>query len=62
MVDYIVQGLYCDGTITDEETHDEEETAIVRAISMLEDPTFEGDTVRVITSDGELVWSPWRRA
>lgn len=54
--EYIIQGLYSDGTTIAEE--DEAETAAEaksRAFDMLHSPTFEGSSVRVITRDGENV-------
>jgi hypothetical protein len=32
-------------------------TSVAAAKKLLRDPTFEGDSVRVITRDGELVWN-----
>lgn len=63
--DYVVRGAYSDGTIVGglgggggmSIGYDDEEVAIREAKKMLRDPTFEGDNVRVITRDGELVWS-----
>lgn len=52
---YVVQELWSDGTIvveTDEETESE---ARATAQKMFDDPTREGDSVRIITIDGELV-------
>lgn len=54
--DYIVQGAYSDGRISDTFGYDDEEVAVREAKKLLHDPTFEGDNVRVITRDGELVW------
>ena len=53
---YVVQGAYTDGTRTDEWNVDDEQQAIAEAKTLLRDPIFEGDTVRVITIDGELVF------
>ena len=53
---FYVQGAYSDGTISHEQTVEDEETSLRRASSLMTDPCFEGDFVRVITNDGELVW------
>ncbi len=69
---YIVQGCWSDDRIiceweVDNPTLEEQpfdafnpdvwqEKAIKEARIFLHDPTFEGDYVRVITGDGELVW------
>jgi hypothetical protein len=63
--DYVVQGMYSDGTIVgglgggggETFSLNDEQAAIREAKKLLRDPTFEGDVVRVITRDGELVWS-----
>jgi hypothetical protein len=63
--DYIVQGAYSDGTIVgglgggggETFSLNDEKAAISAAKKLLKDPTFEGDNTRVITRDGELVWS-----
>lgn len=55
MIDYIVQGVLS-GIILHEETHSEEAVALARAVALADDATFEGTDVRVITSDGELVF------
>lgn len=54
---YIVQGLYNGGTIAEEFGFDDEDTARTEAWKLSKSPYFEGDYVRVITRDGELVWS-----
>lgn len=53
---YVIQGLWSDNGLVCEENEDVEEVAISKAKRLLADPTFEGESVRVITSDGELVW------
>ena len=63
--DYVVQGMWSDGTIVgglgggggESFSLDDEKAAVSAAKKLLRDPTFEGDSVRVITRDGELVWS-----
>lgn len=55
--DYVVQGTWSDDRISESFGLDDEEAAITAAKKLLRDPTFEGDSVRVITRDGELVWS-----
>jgi hypothetical protein len=56
---YIIQGLYngpeAYGT-SDDFGFDDEETALKEAKKLLRKPWFEGDYVRIITRDGELVW------
>lgn len=54
--DYVVQGLYFDSTLSREDGSDNEDEAVTIAKTMVKDPTFEGDYVRIITRDGELVW------
>lgn len=53
---YIIQGLMSKSFITEEFSVDDETQACLLAKGMLASPTFEGDSVRVITRDGELVW------
>jgi len=53
---YIIQGLWVGGIICDEFSMAEELSAVLAAKGLLQSNTFEGDSVRVITSDGELVW------
>lgn len=55
--DYIVQGAWGDDRISESFSMNDEEAAVAAAKKLLRDPTFEGDSVRVITRDGELVWS-----
>lgn len=55
--EYIIQGLYDDGMLTgDEFGFDDEETTLREAKKLASSAHFEGDRVRVITRDGELVW------
>lgn len=61
---YVVQGMYGDGRIVVEFGYDDEEKAIYEAEKLLKirrSHWFEGDRVRVITRDGELVWDSCRR-
>jgi len=53
---YIVQGAYNNGRVTTEIHFDDEEEAVREAKRLLRSNYFEGDNVRVITVDGELVW------
>ena len=56
---YIIQGLYNgpDAYASGNSFgYEEEDVAIAEAKKLARDPTFEGDYVRVITRDGELVW------
>jgi len=53
--DYVVQGCYSDSTICESTGSDSEAEASRMARDMFRDPCFEGDYVRVITRDGELV-------
>lgn len=53
---YVVQGLWSDSRIACEDGDDDEAKARTKAARMLKDPTFEGDYVRIITRDGDLVW------
>lgn len=58
--DYVVQGMYSDGTICVEFGFDDEAKAVSEARKLLKvhgSTWFEGDRVRVITRDGELVYS-----
>jgi len=55
--DYVVQGAWSDGRISETFSLNDEKAAVSAAQKLLRDPTFEGDNVRVITRDGELVWS-----
>lgn len=56
--EYVIQGYYADSGMStrDEFGYDDEETALREAKKMLRSSLFEGDHVRVITRDGELVW------
>ena len=54
--DYIIQGIMSGILICHEESVAEENKARVIADKLLKDPTFEGNSVRIITRDGELVW------
>jgi len=53
--DYVVQGLWS-GRIVTEFSLDDEAEARREALALLRSPTFEGDSVRVITRDGDPVW------
>jgi hypothetical protein len=58
--EYIIQGLYSDGTTGGgfaEFGFDDEAVAVAEAKKIARSNWFEGDYVRVITRDGELVWS-----
>lgn len=54
--EYVVQGLYKGGVISDSFGYDDEDTARSEAWKLFKSPYFEGDYVRIITRDGELVW------
>lgn len=56
--DYVIQGYYSEsGMLTGGEYgYDSEKIAVAEAKKMSKSPYFEGDHVRVITRDGELVW------
>lgn len=54
--DYVIQGIYDNGTISDEYGYDDEDKAVREAEKLANSSLFEGDYVRVITRDGELVW------
>jgi hypothetical protein len=55
--DYVITGMYSDGSVTMEFGFDgDEKEAIAEARRWLRSSTFEGDSVRVITRDGELVF------
>lgn len=58
---YVIQGIMSDILICMELSVDEESKAIIVAKGLLNDPTFEGDSVRVITRDSELVWGPFTK-
>jgi len=54
---YIIQGLYNDSYGAGSSFgYDDEETAINEAKKLSRSPYFEGDYVRIITRDGDLVW------
>lgn len=56
---YRIQGMYSDGSFVpgwQDESEASEFAVIEAAKKMLNDLCFEGDSVRVITVDGELVW------
>lgn len=53
---YVVQGIKGGCSIECEFSLAEEDKALLAARGLLKDPTFEGDSVRVITRDGEMVW------
>jgi hypothetical protein len=55
---FVIQGLYDDGTLVSgyEYGYDDEDTAIREAEKLARSRDFEGDYVRVITRDGDLVW------
>jgi hypothetical protein len=60
--EYIIQGLYSNGMGAGESYgFDDEATAIADAKAMSRSNLFEGDYVRVITRDGELVWDSRRK-
>jgi hypothetical protein len=54
--EYVIQGAYRDGRITESFGFDDEDTARSEAWKLSKSPYFEGDYVRIITRDGELVW------
>lgn len=54
--EYVIQGAYSDGRITESFGFDDEDTARSEAWKLSKSPYFEGDHVRIITRDGELVW------
>lgn len=59
--DYCVQQLYSDGSFVgggeSEEWYDDEQEAVSKAKRIASSSSFEGDYTRVITRDGEAVWS-----
>jgi hypothetical protein len=55
--DYTVQGMYSDGRICIEMGFYDEAQAIAEAQILMKACWFEGDSVRVITRDCELVYS-----
>ncbi len=52
---FIVQSI-TGGRVTDEKCETVEPLAIALAASIMRSAYFEGDRVRVLTEDGELVW------
>jgi hypothetical protein len=54
--EYVIQGAYSDGRIMESFGFDDEDTARSEAWKLSKSPYFEGDHVRIITRDGELVW------
>ena len=54
---YYAQLLWSDGKILTEYVYDTETDAILSAVRELEKPQCEASYARVITIDGELVWS-----
>ena len=56
---YIIQGLYNNGYIGAgaDFGYDDEKTALDEAEKLSKSLFFEGDYVRVITRDGDFVWS-----
>ena len=59
---YIVQGMYEDSRLAHGEFGSDDEGEAIEAAKRLlrDDLLFQGDVVRVITRDGELVWGRWR--
>lgn len=53
--DYIIQGLMSGVLVCEELSMDDPDQARTVAKGMLKRPDFEGDSVRIITRDGELV-------
>lgn len=55
---YVIQGIYAggQGIISDSFGFDDEDVARSEAAKLARSPYFEGDYVRIITRDGELVW------
>lgn len=53
---YYIQGLYSNGYVLFESSEEDEAKAITAAQELSNDLTFEGDCVRVISIDGELVY------
>jgi hypothetical protein len=58
--EYVIQGIYAGGVgggiISDSFGFDDEDVARSEAWKLSKSPYFEGDYVRIITRDGELVW------
>jgi hypothetical protein len=57
---YFVQGMYSDGRICFEDSVDSEEQATHDALELVGQPWFEGDKVRVLTGDGECIYTTER--
>ncbi len=53
---YVIQGIMSGVLLCHEDSRDTAVEAIMEARSVLKNPTFEGESVRVITLEGELVW------
>jgi hypothetical protein len=53
---YVIQGMYSDGTIAEEDGAESHDGAIECALGMLSSLTFEGSQVCVTTRDGEIVF------
>lgn len=53
---YVIQGIQLDCLIQVEFSREDKDEAVIEAENLLNSPTFEGDSVRIITRDGELVW------
>lgn len=53
---YVIQGIMSGSFICDEFSMDDEGEARTAADELLKSNIFEGDSVRIITRDGELVW------
>jgi hypothetical protein len=54
--DFIIQGIMSGVLVCNEFSLADEGDARREARKLLNDATFEGDSVRIITRDGELVW------
>jgi hypothetical protein len=52
---FIVQGYYDGGRVIHEASYESKREALREAVRLMREPWFEGDRVRVITRDGELV-------
>jgi len=53
---YVIQGIMSGSILCDEFSMSDEGKARLAAKGLLMSPMFEGDSVRIITCDGELVW------
>lgn len=58
---YILQGIMKDIIICFEDSYKQKDVAVGKGENLLKAADFEGDSVRVITSDGELVWESRRQ-